>query len=147
MVSSEWQNPLSWTSPNFTFDDFDLVFFPGGHEKAVRQVIDSPQIHRLVADYFPKTRKPSKKAVGAICHGVLVLANSKLAGESDAEGKSVIHDCTTTTLPGAFESGIFWSTRLFLGDYYKTYGAGSENVEDSVRPRGIFPQRHPCLTT
>lgn len=29
------------------------------------------------------------------------------------------------------------STRAFLGDYYKTYGAGSENVEDSVRSTAL----------
>lgn len=129
-ASRECQNPLSWTAPGFSLDDFNLVLFPGGHEKGVRQLIDSPDVHRLVLDYFPKTRKPSNKAVGAICHGVMVLSTSK--GD---DGKSAIHECSTTTLPGAFESSIFWATRLFLGDYYKTYGAGSENTQDSVSPR------------
>ena len=30
------------------------------------------------------------------------------------------------------EQSIFWLTRLFLGDYYKTYGAGSKTVQAFV---------------
>ena len=26
----------------------------------------------------------------------------------------------------------FWGTRLFLGEYYKTYGVGSDSVETAV---------------
>ncbi|KAL7955038.1 class I glutamine amidotransferase-like protein [Trichoderma compactum] len=106
--SEEWKNPLSWSDEQFTLDAFDLVFLPGGHDKA--------------------TKKPGKKAVGAVCHGVMVLSEAK-----NPDGSSVIRDCVTTALPARFEQLAFWGTRLFLGDYYKTYGAGSENVEDSVR--------------
>ena len=119
---------LSWTDPSFSLDPFDLIFLPGGHEKGVVQVINSPIVHQLIADYFPKTKKPSRKSCAAICHGVMVLSESSLPG-----GKSVIHDVTTTALPGAMEQSIFWGTRLFLGDYYKTYGASSDSVETSVR--------------
>ena len=131
-----YSTPLSWTSPTFSFRDFNMLFFPGGHDKAVRQVIDSPIIQQHLAAYFPSTAKPSNHAVVAICHGVLAVANAKYDSRvSDGEkwaGKSVLYDVTTTTLPGTFESGIFWGTRAVLGDYYKTYGAGSENVETSV---------------
>ena len=127
VASEECQHPLSWSEPGFTFDSFNLVLFPGGHDKGVRQVIDSPIVHRLVLEYQPQTKKPSNKVIGAVCHGVMVLAAAK-----GPDGKSAIHDCVTTSLPGTFESGIFWGTRVFLGDYYKTYGAGSENVETYV---------------
>lgn len=50
-----------------------------------------------------------------------------------ANGKSIIHECHTTALPARFEQVAFWATRAFLGDYYKTYGAGSDDVEVSVR--------------
>ncbi|KAL6886156.1 hypothetical protein HDV57DRAFT_508434 [Trichoderma longibrachiatum] len=125
--SEEWKNPLSWSDEQFSLDAFNLVFLPGGHDKAVRQIIDSDRVHKLLADYFPKTKKPSNKAVGAVCHGVMVLSESK-----HPDGSSVIRDCVTTALPARFEQVAFWGTRLFLGDYYKTYGAGSENVEDSL---------------
>jgi len=118
---------ISWSDEGFSLDPYDLVFLPGGHEKGVVQVINSPIVHKLLVDYFPKTRKPSRKSCAAICHGVMVLSESSLPG-----GKSVIHDATTTALPGAMEQGIFWGTRAFLGDYYKTYGSGSESVETSV---------------
>ncbi|MCJ1407970.1 hypothetical protein MMC19_002042 [Ptychographa xylographoides] len=124
------QTPLSWTAPTFSLDAYNLLFFPGGHEKRVRQVIDSPIIHKSLRKYFPKTRKASDRAVAAICHGVLALSETTFPG-----GQSLLHDVTTTTLPSAFEGTAYWSTRLFLGDYYKTYGAGSESVETSVKKR------------
>lgn len=122
---------LSWSDEHFTLEVYDLVFLPGGHEKGVIQLINSPRVHSLLAEYFPLTRKPSKKCCAAICHGVMALSESSLPGE-DGKGKSVLHDATTTALPGPMEQGIFWGTRLWLGDYYKTYGAGSESVETSV---------------
>ncbi|KAK1527349.1 ThiJ/PfpI family protein [Colletotrichum costaricense] len=124
--SAEMQNPLSWTSLGFTLDDFDIVHIPGGHDKEVRQLMDSTTAQKLLADYFPQTKKPGKKIVTAICHGPLVLCNTK-----SQDGNSVLYHCTTTALPGCFESLAYHGTRLFLGDYYKTYGAGTENVEDS----------------
>jgi putative intracellular protease/amidase len=123
----EFQNPLSWSSPDFNLDSFNLVFLPGGHEKGVRQLIDSPIMHKHLASYFPATTKPSSKTVAAVCHGVMVLSQTE-----GADGKSIIHECVTTALPARFEQVAFWGTRAFLGDYYKTYGSGSENVEDSV---------------
>jgi hypothetical protein len=126
--SEELQKPLSWSALGFSLEPFDLVLFPGGHEKSVRQIIDSPIVHRLVVEHFPLTKKPGKKTVAAVCHGVMVLSESK--GE---QGNSVIRDCDTTALPAGFEKVAFWGTRAFLGDYYKTYGAGSEDVECSVR--------------
>lgn len=120
------QNPLSWDKIDLS--SYNLVFLPGGHEKGVRQIIDSPTVHSLLSAYMPLTLKPSAHALVAVCHGVMVLANTK-----DASGKSVLHDKTTTALAGGHEQGIFWATRAVLGDYYKTYGAGSESVEESVK--------------
>jgi len=131
-ASPEFQKPLSWSDPSFSLEPYNLVFLPGGHEKGVRQLIDSPIMAKHLGSYFPQIKKPSKKTVAAVCHGVLVLAMAKFLDGED-KGKSVIHDCVTTTLPARFEQTAFWGTRLFLGDYYKTYGAGSEDVEVSVR--------------
>jgi putative intracellular protease/amidase len=126
-LTNEFRNPLSWSDPDFSLDNFDLVILPGGHDKGVRQIIDSPAVHKLILDYFPKTKRPSNKAIGAVCHGVMVLSSSK-----DAEGRSVIRECLTTALTKQFEQAAYWSTRPFLGDYYKTYGKDSESVEESV---------------
>jgi putative intracellular protease/amidase len=124
----EFKSPSSWSDPAFTLNGYDLVFLPGGHDKPVRQIIDSKRVHELLVAYFPQTRKPSKKAVAAICHGVQVLAASETPG-----GKSVLADATTTCLLHIQEESIYQATRLFLGDYYKTYGAGTPSVQEIVK--------------
>ncbi|KAF2474192.1 class I glutamine amidotransferase-like protein [Lindgomyces ingoldianus] len=115
--NENFRNPRAWTEPAFNLDSYDLVFLPGGHDKAVQLVIDSRNVHHHVASYFPKTRKPSSKCVAAICHGVQVLASSSLP-----DGRSIIHDVQTTALPAFLEE-----------NYYKTYGAGTDSVEKIVR--------------
>ena len=171
------QSPLSWSSPTFTLEPYNLLFFPGGHEKGVRQVIDSSTIHEHLTRYFPQTLRsapasasapaptsigpdssPSKgtKNIAAVCHGVMVLAeathpyspsspniqeeltegeNPPTGSADEMVGRSLLWDVETTALPAVFENAAFWGTRLFLGDYYKTYGAGSECVEQSVAKR------------
>jgi len=135
-TTPEFQKPLSWSSPDFTFDSYNLIFLPGGHEKSVRQLIDSPIIHKHLASYFPTTLKPSKRVVAAVCHGVMVLSET-----TGSNGKSIIHECVTTALPARFEQVAYWGTRAFLGDYYKTYGAGSDDVEISVRKKLDDPDK------
>ncbi|KAL2434883.1 hypothetical protein ABEF95_010036 [Exophiala dermatitidis] len=58
--------------------------------------------------------------------GVLAMASTN-------EGRSILHDVHTTAFPWVMEQGIFHATKLFLGDYYKTYGAGTSSVEDIVK--------------
>lgn len=121
------QNPFSWSDHSFLLLQFDLLYFPGGHDKSVRQIIDSASLQKHIAEYFPLTRKLSRKTVVAIYHGVQVLAIATLP-----DGKSVLHDVTMMCLLGAIESSIFWLTQPFLGDYYKTYGKGTNNVKTIV---------------
>jgi putative intracellular protease/amidase len=63
--------------------------------------------------------------VGAICHGVLVLARSR----APDGGKSVIAGRRTTCLPKYMERAAYLSTFWKLGRYYRTYPA---YVEDEV---------------
>ncbi|KAH7396993.1 class I glutamine amidotransferase-like protein [Phaeosphaeria sp. MPI-PUGE-AT-0046c] len=133
--SSAWQQPRSWCDPSFTLESFDLVFLPGGHDKAVRQLLDCPRAQSLLVSYYPLTRRAYTRENGsrpkfcaAVCHGVQLLAHAKTA-----DGLSVLHDVTTTTLPDFFETSVYATTRLFLGDYYKTYGAGTDNVATIVK--------------
>lgn len=143
--------PYSWNSQSFSMDDYDLVFLPGGHDKGVRQLIDSDIVHQHLARYFPRTSRngdkgKDSKVVAAICHGVQVLGftpdpssptpSFPLTDQNNIQQpsfKSIIHACTTTALPGFMESAIYRITRLFLGDYYKTYGNCTPNVEDYVK--------------
>lgn len=141
-LSPEWLTPLSWTSPTFSLSTYNLIFLPGGHEKGVRQVIDSPIIAHELGSFFPSTLKSLKsgKSVAAVCHGVLGLSEAKIL-DGENKGKSVIHECDTTALPARFEQVAYWGTRLWLGDYYKTYGKGSEDVEAVVRTRLDEPEK------
>ncbi|KAK3672792.1 hypothetical protein LTR78_007378 [Recurvomyces mirabilis] len=134
--SKEWQSPVSYSDAKFTLLNYDLVFLPGGHEKGVRQLLDSKRAQELVVEYFANLKKPSTKVCAAVCHGVQLLAHSKRA-----DGKSVLHDLSTTALPSVFENTVDYGTRVFLGDYYKTYGAGTKNVEQIVRDALADPAR------
>lgn len=131
MESARLQNPISWTSPEFDITTYDLVFLPGGHDKGMQQFITSKSLHRHLAVYMPMTRKGSSpaKTAAAVCHGVQVLA---AADAADGSGTSVIHDFETTSLTSFMEGSAFWGTRLFLGDYYKTFGSGTDDVETAV---------------
>ena len=126
-----YQNPISWSSADFSLKTFDLVFLPGGHDKGMKQYIESKKLHQLLAEYVPLTSRKdsSNKHLAAICHGVQVLAASD---KDDGTSNCVIHDFETTALPGPMEQGIFYATAPFLGSYYKTYGVGSPSVEQIV---------------
>jgi len=65
------------------------------------------------------------RPVGAICHGVLLLARSR----ATKGGKSVIAGRRTTCLPKYMERAAYLSTFWKLGRYYRTY---PEYVEDEV---------------
>jgi len=40
----------------------DDVFLPGGHDKGIRQILDSQRVHELLAEYFPLTGSRAKNA-------------------------------------------------------------------------------------
>ena len=66
------------------------------------------------------------RPVGAICHGVLVLARTR----DPATGRSVLADRRTTCLPKYMERMAYLATAWRLGRYYRTYPA---YVEDEVK--------------
>jgi putative intracellular protease/amidase len=87
----------------------------------MRQYLSSTELQGKVAEFWALQRP-----VGAICHGVLVLART-----IDAEtGRSVIAESRTTCLPKYMERSAYLSTAWRRGRYYRTYAA---YVEDEVR--------------
>ncbi len=102
--------------------DFDGLLLPGGHDKRIREYLESEVLQGVTVDFF-KQGKP----VGAICHGVLLAARSK----DPATGKSVLYDYKTTALLKSQELAAYNLTRLWLGDYYLTYPGLT--VEDEVK--------------
>ena len=92
--STEWQHPLAWSDKSTSLIGYELLFLPGGHDKAIRQLLDSSRAQQLVAEFWPSIKRPNRKVCGAICHGVQLLAHTKV------DGTSVLHDVTTTALVG-----------------------------------------------
>jgi putative intracellular protease/amidase len=101
--------------------DFDGLLLAGGHAPGMRQYLGSPVLSKQVARFWQLGRP-----VGAICHGVLVLART----QNVSGGHSVLAGYQTTCLPKYMERTAFLATAWRLGRYYRTYPA---YVEDEVK--------------
>jgi putative intracellular protease/amidase len=118
--SPPFKSPKSWSADDFSLLPYDAVIFPGGHDKPIRQYLESKSLHDHLKQYWPLTKRNSepsdsnsgpRRVVGAICHGVLVPTFAGL-----------LHDVETTTLPQWLEGtgqaiGALWGR----GQYYRTY--------------------------
>ncbi len=117
--SKAFEAPLVWKE--LVASDYDALVLPGGHAPGMRQYLASDVLQEKVAA-FDKLHRP----VGAICHGVLVLART-----IDLETKkSVLFGRRTTCLPKYMERSAYMLTFWKLGKYYRTYPA---YVEEEVR--------------
>ena len=100
--------------------EYDLLLLPGGHAKGMRQYLESKVVQNTALEFFK-----SDKVVGAICHGVLVLART-----IDPEtGRSVLYGRKLTGLTKRLERAGYYLTFWRLGGYYRTY---PEYVEDET---------------
>lgn len=114
----EFSGTTAWADLDMT--EFDGLVLPGGHAPGMRQYLGSSVLQAKVGEFW-SLRRP----VGAICHGVLVLARTQ-----DDSGLSVLADRRTTCLPKYMERSAYLSTAWRLGRYYRTYPM---YVEDEVR--------------
>ena len=114
-----FQRPIAWV--DIDPGQYDGLLLPGGHAPGMRQYLGSAVLQAKVAAYW-QTGKP----VGAICHGVLLLARAKDA----STGESVLAKSRTTCLPKYMERTAYFISAWKLGRYYRTY---PEYVEDEVR--------------
>ena len=118
--SNEFINPISYSA--IIESDFDGILLPGGHDKGVKEYLESSILQQTVVHFFEK-----QKPVGAICHGVVLLARSI----SPITNQSVLYNYKTTCLLKKQEMLAYNMTRLWLGDYYLTYP--EITVEDEVK--------------
>lgn len=132
-LAPAYRSPLPWDDATIDgIDGIDGIVLPGGHRaRGMREYLESPALQRLVVDAFA-----ADLPVGAICHGVLLVARS-----TAADGRSVLHGRRTTALTWRQERtasalahvGRFWDRR-----YYRTYPelpgqpAGYMSVEHEV---------------
>ena len=107
----EFIDPVAWAE--IEPQDFDGLILPGGHAPGMRQYLGSEQLQGRVAAFWALGRP-----VGAICHGVLVLARAGVLGGA-----------RTTCLTKAMERSAYLATAWRLGRYYRTYPA---YVQDEV---------------
>jgi putative intracellular protease/amidase len=120
MVSSvEYRAPIAWA--HIEPAAFDGLILPGGHAPGMRQYLGSALLQEKAAAFWGLGRP-----VGAICHGVMLLARSR----DLRTGRSVIATRRTTCLLKYQERTAYLLTAWRLGRYYRTYPA---YVEDEVR--------------
>ncbi len=117
-TSPAFRAPLSWASLEMA--RYDGLLLSGGHAPGMRQYLASTVLQQKVLDFW-KLERP----VGAICHGVLVLARAR-----DQDGRSPLHVVRTTCLPRYMERTAWLITAWKLGRYYRTY---PQYVEEEVR--------------
>jgi protease I len=132
--STEFRDPIGYDAIAETA--FDALLLPGGHAKGMRPYLESSRLQSTVAAFFT-----SRKPVGAICHGVLLAARSRVADASVLRGRK------TTALTKLMELGAWALTCSYLGDYYRTYRT---TVEDEVRAalaQGVDFLRGPVALT
>jgi putative intracellular protease/amidase len=115
----EFTSPIAWNVIGPA--DYDALILPGGHAPGMRQYLGSTALQAKVAAFWNLDRP-----VGAICHGVLLLARARDA----ATGESVLRNARTTCLPKYMERSAYLLTAWKLGRYYRTYPA---YVEDEVK--------------
>ena len=108
--TSEFQNPIRWDQ--MVSKDYEGLLLGGGHAPGMRPYLESPLVQQMTVEFFAANRP-----VAAICHGTLVAARSI----SSATGKSVLWGRKTTCLTWSQEMLAWNLTRLWLGDYYRTY--------------------------
>lgn len=117
--SEEFASTVGWA--DLAPEAFDGLILPGGHAPGMRQFLGSEVLQRQIGGFWELNRP-----VGAICHGVVVLARARTV----AGGRSVLFHRRTTCLPKYLERSAYLATAWRLGRYYRTYPA---YVEDEVR--------------
>ncbi len=117
--SEGFKSPQKYDAINV--DEYDALLLPGGHDKRVREYLESEILQQQVVEFFKQ-----KKPVAAICHGVVLAARSI----DKNTGKSVLNGYKTTSLLKSQEMAAYNMTRLWLKDYYLTYPGLT--VEDEV---------------
>lgn len=116
---AEFVDPVAWA--DIKPDEYDGLILPGGHAPGMIQYLGNPVLRSKVAEYWALDRP-----VGAICHGVLVLARTR----DPRNGRTLLYGRETTCLPKYMERSAYFLTAWRLGRYYRTYPL---YVEEEVR--------------
>jgi len=117
--SEEFVNPIKYDE--IVPEDYKGIFLPGGHDKRVKEYLESRILQSIIPYFFHAHKK-----IAAVCHGPLLLARSI----DPQTNKSVLYNYKTTSLLKSQELLAYNLTRLWLKDYYLTYPG--RTVEEQV---------------
>jgi putative intracellular protease/amidase len=117
--SQEFQQPIPYV--DIDPDQFDAVSLTGGHAPGMKQYLESEVLQGKMVAFWK-----GGKVVGAICHGVLVLARAI----DPATGRSILYGSKVTALTKDLETTGYLLTFWLLGRRYRTYNC---YVADEVR--------------
>lgn len=115
----EYERPVRYA--DIQVEEYDAIHLTGGHAPGMKQFLESKVLQGKVVAFFQQ-----KKSVGAICHGLLVLARTI----DPYTGKSVLYEYKTTSLTKLLEVIGYCSTFWLLGRRFRTYDA---YVADEVK--------------
>ncbi len=98
-------------------DQYQAILLPGGHSAGMRQYVESQVLQDKVLQFWQQS-----KLIGAICHGMLVLARTI----DPLTGRSILYGYKVTALPQSVDrAGYLLNTRLLRRPYlmYSCYVA------------------------
>lgn len=109
---------------------FDAVSLTGGHAPGMKPYLESPVLQSKMVEMWKQD-----KVIGAICHGVLVLARAM----DPATGKSILYGSKLTALTKDLETAGYVLTFWRLGRRYRTYDCYvADEVRQVLRDRRDF---------
>lgn len=121
-----FQHPIPYRAIDVTA--YDGIHFCGGHSPGMKQYLESEVLQQQVPLFLA-----AGKTIGAICHGVLLLARAV----DTTTGRSVIDGRVVTTLTKPIERMALRKTWYRVGRRYRTYAAYTEDeVREAVGVKG-----------
>lgn len=104
-------------------EGYGMLLLPGGHCPDMKPYLEDQRLLKIT-QMFHAAGKP----IAAVCHGVVVAARS-----------GVLKDKKVTALPSWMETLAYSLTRLWMGDYYKTYRGTSVEREVTEACKEFVP--------
>jgi putative intracellular protease/amidase len=126
-----YQHPILYSE--IDPDRHIAILLPGGHASGVRQYLESTVLQSKVLQFWQQS-----KLLGAICHGVLVLARTI----DPKTGHSILYGYKITATPHSLDRiGYLLNSRLLRRSYityYEEVRACLEHPEDFSNGSNLF---------
>ncbi len=106
----DYQHPIPYTE--IDPDRYQAILLPGGDGLRMRQYLESPVLRSKVLQFWQQG-----KLIGAICHGVLVLARTI----DPQSGRSVLYGHKVTALPKSLDRAAYLLDSWLLKRGYIMY--------------------------